>query len=87
MDAVARVIRRIVAEQLGCIVDEIEPHSSFTDLGGDSLDAVEIIMALEEEFHIEISDDDAEKLRTVQDAVAYISQRLAKAPSAPQQPF
>ena len=68
-----RVIK-IVAEQLGSGEDEITNESSFIDdLGADSLDTVELVMALEEEFDIEIPDDDAEKIATVQAAIDYVT--------------
>ena len=64
----------IVAEQLSIGVDEIKNESSFIDdLGADSLDTVELVMALEEEFDIEISDDEAENISTVQSAIDYIN--------------
>ena len=67
-------VKKIVAEQLGSGEDEITNESSFIDdLGADSLDTVELVMALEEEFDIEISDDDAEKIATVQAAIDYVS--------------
>ena len=66
-------VREKIAEQLGVATDEVKPESSFIeDLGADSLDIVELVMALEEEFNIEISDEDAEKIRTVKDVVSYI---------------
>ncbi len=66
-------VRRIIAEQLGIEEDDIQMESSFLDdLGADSLDIVELIMALEEEFDIEIPDSEAEKITTVGDAVEYI---------------
>jgi acyl carrier protein len=66
-------IKEIVAEQLGVDEDEVVAEASFIDdLGADSLDIVELIMALEEEFDMEIPDEDAEKIVTVGDAVAYI---------------
>jgi len=66
-------IREIIAEQLGVDADEITPETSFVDdLGADSLDTVELVMALEEEFGIEIPDEDAEKISTVDDAIKYI---------------
>ena len=66
-------VREKIAEQLGVAADEVKPESSFIeDLGADSLDTVELVMALEEEFNIEISDEDAEKIRTVKDVVGYI---------------
>jgi acyl carrier protein len=66
-------VREKIAEQLGVAADEVKSDSSFIeDLGADSLDIVELVMALEEEFNIEISDEDAEKIRTVKDVVGYI---------------
>lgn len=63
----------IVAAQLGVEVEEVNTEASFVeDLGADSLDTVELIMALEEEFNIEIPDEDAEKISTVADAISYI---------------
>ena len=68
-------LKELIAEQLGISLDEIVPEASFIDdLGADSLDLVELIMALEEEFDMEISDEDAEKIQTVQDAANYISE-------------
>ncbi|MBN1140767.1 MAG: acyl carrier protein, partial [Deltaproteobacteria bacterium] len=67
--------KQLVAEQLGVDEDQVTEEASFMDdLGADSLDTVELVMALEEEFDIEISDEDAEKVRTVQDAVDYITE-------------
>ncbi len=69
-------IKSIIAEQLGVKKEEIKETSSFIDdLGADSLDTVELVMALEEEFGIEISDEDAEKMRTVGDAIKYIEEK------------
>jgi acyl carrier protein len=66
-------VKSIIVEQLGVEEDEVTPTASFQeDLGADSLDQVELVMALEEEFGIEISDEDAEKIKTVQDAITYI---------------
>ncbi|MCP4403675.1 MAG: acyl carrier protein [bacterium] len=66
-------VKEIVAEQLGVDVEEVSDEASFIDdLGADSLDTVELVMALEEEFDIEIPDEDAEKISTVKDAIAYI---------------
>ena len=67
-------VKNIVAEQLGIGVDEVNNESSFIDdLGADSLDTVELVMALEEEFDIEISDEQAENISTVQSAIDYIN--------------
>jgi acyl carrier protein len=77
-DAVGRV-KAIIAEQLGVKPEEVTPEASFVeDLGADSLDTVELVMALEEEFGIEIPDEDAEKMTTVGDAVKYIEEKIAK---------
>ncbi len=66
-------VREIISEQLGVAVDQVTPGASFIeDLGADSLDIVELVMALEEEYRMEISDEDAEKIRTVKDVVDYI---------------
>jgi len=71
--AVQEKVKSIIAEQLGVKPEEVTPQASFVDdLGADSLDTVELVMALEEEFGIEIPDEDAEKIATVQDAVDYI---------------
>lgn len=74
MDVFKRV-KEIIVEQLGVDEDEVTMEASFIDdLGADSLDIVELIMALEEEFDLEIPDEDAEKIRTVGDAVEYIKE-------------
>ena len=66
-------VKSIIADQLGIGEEEIKPESKFIeDLGADSLDLVELIMAMEEEFQTEIPDEEAEKIRTVGDAVEYI---------------
>ncbi len=69
-------MKQIVAEKLGVSEDKITPQASFVDdLGADSLDQVELIMALEDEFDLEIPDEDAEKLKTVKDALDYIDSK------------
>ena len=73
MSTIEERVIKMVAEQLGVKEDDIQSTSSFVeDLGADSLDTVELIMALEEEFDAEIPDEDAEKIATVKDAVDYI---------------
>jgi acyl carrier protein len=75
MASIAERVKQIVAEQLGVDEDQVTTEASFMeDLGADSLDTVELVMALEEEFDIEISDEDAEKIQTVQDAIDYITE-------------
>ncbi|MDP8266654.1 MAG: acyl carrier protein [Candidatus Aceula meridiana] len=69
-------IKSIIAEQLGVKVEEVTPESSFVDdLGADSLDTVELIMALEEEFNVEIPDEDAEKMSKVANVIKYIEEK------------
>ena len=69
-------VKALIADSLGVAEDEIVPTASFIeDLGADSLDIVELVMAIEKEFDIEISDDDAERIGTVQDAIDYIHER------------
>ena len=71
--AVAEKVKSIIVEQLGVDADEVTPEASFTDdLGADSLDIVELVMAFEEEFGIEIPDEDAEKIARVNEAISYI---------------
>jgi acyl carrier protein len=79
MSSVEEQVRGIIAEQLGLKADEIKNDASFVDdLGADSLDTVELVMALEEEFETEIPDDDAEKITTVQQAIDYIRARQSE---------
>jgi len=69
----AEKVKQIISEQLGVDENEVTPSASFVDdLGADSLDQVELVMALEEAFGVEIPDEDAEKIRSVQDAIDYI---------------
>jgi len=75
MASVEERVKQIIVEQLGVDEAEVTPTASFVDdLGADSLDTVELVMAFEEAFEIEIPDEDAEKIRTVQDAITYIDQ-------------
>ncbi|MBI5096079.1 MAG: acyl carrier protein [Nitrospirae bacterium] len=70
-------VKKIVAEQLGVDEEEVTSEASFVDdLGADSLDTVELVMAFEEEFGIEIPDDDAEKIITVQNSIDYINEKV-----------
>ncbi|HEY9864894.1 MAG TPA: acyl carrier protein [Candidatus Obscuribacterales bacterium] len=74
MSDIAERVKKIIAEQLDVEEDKITPAANFLDdLGADSLDTVELVMALEEEFDTEIPDEDAEKIKTVQDAINYIT--------------
>ncbi|HYY16682.1 MAG TPA: acyl carrier protein [Gammaproteobacteria bacterium] len=73
MASIEQRVKDIIVEQLGVEEDEVSPEASFVDdLGADSLDTVELVMAFEEEFNIEIPDEDAEGISTVQDAIDYI---------------
>ena len=73
--AVAERVKSIIVEQLGVDEEEVTPDASFVDdLGADSLDTVELVMAFEEEFGLEIPDEDAEKITTVGDAISYIKE-------------
>ena len=81
MAAVDEKVKQIIVEQLGVDEGEVTPNASFVDdLGADSLDTVELVMAFEEAFDIEIPDEEAEKIKTVQDAVSYIEKnsKIAK---------
>ncbi len=70
-------LKKIVVEQLSVDEEQVTPEASITDdLGADSLDRVELVMAIEQEFNIEISDEDAEKIKTIQDAVTYVQKRV-----------
>ena len=74
--AVEERVKKIIAEQLGVEEDDVIPEAKFVeDLGADSLDTVELVMALEEEFEIEIPDEDAEKIQTVSAAVEFIKEK------------
>jgi len=70
-------VKQIIMDQLGVSADQVTPEASFIDdLGADSLDTVELVMALEEEFDLEIPDEDAEKMKTVQDALDYLKKHV-----------
>lgn len=74
--SVPEKVNSIIVEQLGVDADELKPEASFTDdLGADSLDIVELVMAFEEEFGIEIPDEDAEKMESVGDAIKYLEEK------------
>ncbi|BBG30726.1 MULTISPECIES: acyl carrier protein [Zymobacter] len=74
MSSIEERVKKIVVEQLGVKPEEVQNNSSFTeDLGADSLDTVELVMALEEEFDTEIPDEEAEKITTVQEAIDYVN--------------
>jgi acyl carrier protein len=76
-DSVFDKVKEIIVDQLGVSEEAVTPNASFIDdLGADSLDTVELVMAMEEEFGIEIPDEDAEKIRTVQDTVEYIQNKI-----------
>ena len=76
MDTIEDRVKNIISEQLGCVKADLKPDTNLVnDLGADSLDEVELVMALEDEFEIEISNDDSERIKTVQQAVDYITKR------------
>ncbi len=80
MASIEQRVKDIIVEQLGVEEDEVSPEASFIDdLGADSLDTVELVMAFEEEFNIEIPDEDAEGITTVQDAIDYIKANVKEA--------
>jgi acyl carrier protein len=75
-EEIAERVKSIIVEQLGVSLEEVTPQASFIeDLGADSLDIVELIMALEEEYDMEIPDEDAEKIQTVKDVTSYIQEK------------
>jgi len=77
MSTIQERVKKIIVEQLGVSEEQVTTETSFVDdLGADSLDTVELVMALEEEFDIEIPDDDAEKIATVNDAVGFVESNL-----------
>jgi acyl carrier protein len=74
MSTIEERVKKIITEQLGVKDEQVTPEANFVDdLGADSLDTVELVMALEEEFECEIPDEDAEKIRTVQEAIDYVN--------------
>ncbi len=76
VEEISERVRSIVAEQLGSAVDDVTPEASLIeDLGADSLDIVELVMALEEEYEMEIPDEEAEKIQTVEDIVTFIKNK------------
>lgn len=80
MSTIEERVKKIVVEQLGVKPEEASNEASFVDdLGADSLDTVELVMALEEEFDMEIPDEEAEKIRTIQQAISYITKNKAEA--------
>jgi len=80
MSTIEERVTKIVVDQLGVKLEEASPQASFVDdLGADSLDTVELVMALEEEFDTEIPDEEAEKIRTIQQAIDYIKKHKTEA--------
>jgi len=83
MEDYAQKVRDIIVEQLGVTPEQVVPEASFIDdLGADSLDTVELVMAFEDAFSVEIPDEDAEKLTRVGDAIEYLKKRLAEKASS-----
>jgi acyl carrier protein len=77
MAALEERVTEIIVGQLGISAEEVVPEASFIDdLGADSLDIVELVMAMEEEFDVEIPDEDAERIQTIGDAIAYLREKL-----------
>ena len=77
MSTTEEKVKKIIVEQLGVEAEDVTPEASFVDdLGADSLDTVELVMAFEEEFNIEIQDSDAEKMTTVQKVIDYIKEKI-----------
>jgi acyl carrier protein len=75
---IEKKVKEIIVQQLNVSEEEVKPEASFIeDLGADSLDTVELVMAFEEQFGLEIPDEDAEKIRTVKDAIDYIASKVA----------
>ncbi len=84
--SVEQKVKEIIVEQLGVDPEQVTQEASFVeDLGADSLDTVELVMALEEEFGLEIPDEDAEKIITVGDAIDYIEKNLTESPETPEE--
>lgn len=78
MSSITEKVKSVIAEQLGVKAEEVTDEAKFVDdLGADSLDTVELVMALEEEYGVEIPDEDAEKLTTVGEAIKYIEDKIA----------
>ena len=79
MSAVAEKVKQIIVEQLGVDEGQVDPTASFVDdLGADSLDIVELVMKFEEDFELDIPDEDAENIKTVKDAIDYIEKKKGK---------